>query len=434
MELRVVPGGMLSGNCFLPGDKSISHRAALIASLAEGNTDIKNYLWGADCIQTLQCLQRLGVVVERRDGLIRIEGRGLGGFSEPAEILDAGNSGTTLRLLLGLLAGQDLFAVLTGDQSLRHRPMGRVINPLTMMGAQIWGRSENRCAPLAIRGISRLRSIEYRLPVPSAQVKSAILLAGLNASGTTTIIQPLPNRDHTERMLQVFGAPLRIKGNVIQLEGKKALQGQNVQVPGDISAAAFLIVAATLVKGSEILIRGVGINPTRTGILDALAMMGASIEMHDRRSWNEEPVADLLVRSANLKGIIIKGALIPRVLDEIPVLAVAAAAAQGETIISDAGELRVKETDRLQAITAELRKMKAVIKEMPDGLRIRGGQLEGARVNSWGDHRIAMALAVAGLIARGETVVEDARCVDISFPAFSDSLCGLGAVIDVADL
>lgn len=431
MKLRVTcDGKVLSGTCSMPGDKSISHRAALLASIAEGTTDIYNYLWGADCLQTLQCLKRLGVVVEKRDGFIRIIGRGLDGFQEPEEILDAGNSGTTIRLLLGLLAGQDLFAVLTGDKSLCQRPMDRVINPLSMMGAQIQGRFGNRYAPLAIRGTCEVRPIEYTLPVPSAQVKSALLLAGLNASGTTTIIQPLPSRDHTERMLQVFGARLKVKGNVIQLAGKKTLKGQVIKVPGDISAAAFLIVAATLVRDSEIMIQSVGVNPTRAGILDVLKMMGADIQIQDMRLWNKEPVADLLVKSADLEGTVIEGELLPRVLDEIPVLAVAAAAARGETVISDADELRVKETDRLQAIATELRKMKVVIKEKPDGLRIRGGQLQGARVNSWGDHRIAMALAVAGLIARGETIVEDASCLNISFPAFSDIFRKLGAGID----
>lgn len=432
MKLRVSCDGKgLFGTCSVPGDKSISHRAALIASLAEGTTQVFNYSWGADCLQTLQCLERLGVAIEKTDRCIRISGRGLDGLQEPGEVLDAGNSGTTMRLLLGLITGQDLFAVLTGDKSLCQRPMGRVITPLAMMGAQIWGRSGNKYAPLAIKGVRQVRPIEYRLPVPSAQVKSALLLAGLKASGTTTIIQPIPSRDHTEKMLQVFGASLRAAGNVIHLEGNKKLRGCSVQVPGDISAAAFLIVAATLVKGSEILIRSVGINPTRTGILDVLEMMGAEIEIQDVRSWNNEPVADLLVRSAELKGTVIKGELLPRVLDEIPVLAVAAAAAHGETVIGDAGELRVKETDRLQAITTELQKMKVVIKEKPDGLRIRGGQLQGAQVSSWGDHRIAMALAVAGLIAKGETLVDDAGCVDVSFPTFSDLFRGLGALIDV---
>jgi 3-phosphoshikimate 1-carboxyvinyltransferase len=430
MKLLVSPGEKLSGICTMPGDKSVSHRAALIASIAEGVTEINNYSTGSDCRQTLQCLKKLGVVIEKGDGFIRIIGRGLDGIQEPAEILDAGNSGTTMRLLLGLLTGQDLFAVLTGDQSLCRRPMGRVSIPLAMMGAQIQGRSGNY-APLAIRGLSEVRPIEYRLPVPSAQVKSAILLAGLKASGTTTIIQPIPSRDHTERMLQVFGVPLRIKGNMIHLEGKKELQGQILQVPGDISAAAFLMIAITLVKDSEVLIRNIGINPTRTGVIDVLKKMGADIELRDVCSWNNEPVADLLVRSADLKGTVIEGEMLPRVLDEIPVLAVAATAAQGETIISDAGELRVKETDRLQAITAELRKMKAEIKEKPDGLLIRGGQLKGAQVNSWGDHRIAMALAVAGLIAKGETIIEDAGCIDISFPNFTEKLNRLGASIDV---
>lgn len=424
-------GKRLSGDCSVPGDKSISHRAAIIASMAEGTTDIHNYLWGADCIQTLHCLKRLGVEIEKRNRLIRISGRGADGFQEPAESLDAGNSGTTMRLLLGALAGQDHFAVLTGDRSLRRRPMDRVIAPLSMMGAQIRGRCENRYAPLAIRGTGALQPIEYRLPVPSAQVKSAVLLAGLRAAGTTTVIQPLASRDHTERMLKYFGAPLSSEGNVITLEGGKRLRGQAVQIPGDISAAAFLIVAAALLKGSEVLIRDVGVNPTRTGILDALQAMGAKIEIQAPRSWNNEPVADLLVRSAQMKGTVIKGELLPRVVDEIPVLAVAAATAQGETTISDAGELRVKESDRLEAITSELRKMKAVIMEKPDGLWIRGGRLQGARVRSWGDHRIAMALAIAGLAAEGETVVEDAGCLDVSFPDFAELLRGLGAAIAV---
>ncbi|MGB4505413.1 MAG: 3-phosphoshikimate 1-carboxyvinyltransferase [Syntrophaceticus sp.] len=427
MKLLISPGQGLSGRCSVPGDKSISHRAALIASIAEGETQVFNYSMGADCLHTLQCLERLGVVIEKTDRCIRITGRGLDGLKEPRDILNTGNSGTTMRLLLGLLTGQDFFAVLTGDESLCQRPMGRVITPLAMMGAQIWGRSENRYAPLAIRGTSEVRPIEYRLPVPSAQVKSALLLAGLKAPGTTTIIQPLPSRDHTERMLQVFGASLRMMGNVIHLEGNKRLKGQVVQVPGDISAAAFLIVAATLIKDSEILIQNVGINPTRTGILDVLEMMGAEIEIQNLRSWNNEPVADLLVRSAELRGTVIEGELLPRVLDEIPVLAVAAAAAQGETEINDAGELRVKETDRLRAITTELQKMKVEIKEKPEGLWIRGGQLQGARVSSWGDHRIAMALAIAGLAARGETLVDDAECLDISFPTFSELFRGLGA-------
>ena len=430
MKLRVLPGGKLSGTCSVPGDKSISHRAAMIASIAEGATEIYNYSTGADCRQTLQCLEKLGVEIEETKQRLRIVGRGLAGLQEPEQILDAGNSGTTMRLLLGLLAGQDLFAVLTGDQSLCQRPMGRVITPLAMMGAQIRGRSGDY-APLAIRGFSEVRPIEYRLPVASAQVKSAILLAGLQASGTTSIIQPLPSRDHTERMLQVFGAPLRVDGNVISLQGKKKLGGQIIRVPGDISAAAYLIVAAAIVPGSSIFIRDVGINLTRTGILDVLEIMGAEIELENMCLWNKEPMADLLVRSADLKGTVIAGELLPLVLDEIPVLAVAATAAQGETIISDASELRVKETDRLQAITSELRKMNAEIKEKPDGLIIRGGPLEGARVNSWGDHRIAMALAVAGLIAKGETIIEDAGCIDISFPDFTKQLNLLGTLIDV---
>ncbi len=430
MQLCVSPGKGLTGTCRVPGDKSISHRAALIGALAEGITEIHNFLWGSDCLQTLQCLNALGVEIEQKDGCILVKGRGLEGFQEPSDILNAGNSGTTMRLLLGVLASQGIFTVLTGDDSLRQRPMGRVITPLMMMGAQISGRSGNKLAPLAVQGNPCLQPIEYRLPIPSAQVKSAVLLAGLNASGVTTVIQPLQSRDHTERMLKVFGASLTVDGDLIRLEGKMPLQGQTVRVPGDISAAAYLIVAATLVPGSEILIRDVGVNPTRTGILDVLEMMGASIQVQNKCSWNGEPVADLLVRSARLRGAVIKGKMLPRVLDEIPVLAVAAAAAQGETEISDAGELRVKETDRLRAIASELCKMGVLIKEKQDGLWIGGGQILGAQVNSWGDHRIAMALAVAGFCAMDETLIDDAGCLEISFPSFPYLFRELGAFIE----
>ncbi|MFY9141209.1 MAG: 3-phosphoshikimate 1-carboxyvinyltransferase [Thermacetogeniaceae bacterium] len=429
MILSVTPDKKLNGSCCVPGDKSISHRAALIGSMAEGKTVIHNFSKGADCYRTLQCLKALGVEIQQEDGKICIFGRGLNGFCEPDDLLDAGNSGTTMRLLLGLLAGQDFFSVITGDPSLRRRPMGRVIDPLVKMGAEISARCDNTLPPICIRGTNTVHPIEYILPIPSAQVKSAILLAGMNAKGQTTVIQRLPSRDHTERMLQYFGAALTIKDNVICLQGKRPIKGQQLQIPGDISSAAFIMAAAVLVPGSEVLIRDVGINPTRTGILDVLKMMGAQIDVLEQRSWNGEPVADLLIRSSKLKGTEIKNPLLPRVLDEIPVLAVAAAAAEGETVISDAAELRVKETDRLKAVASELCKMNVEIKEKADGLIIRGGKLRAARVNSWGDHRMAMALAVAGLIADGETIVEDAGCIDISFPAFLDVMKALGAAI-----
>ncbi|NPV28614.1 MAG: 3-phosphoshikimate 1-carboxyvinyltransferase [Firmicutes bacterium] len=433
MELRVIPGEKISGSCTVPGDKSISHRAALIGALAEGTTTIKNFQRGADCLSTLRCLRALGVKVEEEEGVVRVTGKGLNGLEEPEVVLDAGNSGTTMRLLLGVLAGQDLFAVITGDESLRRRPMGRVVQPLQKMGAQIWGRAGGSRAPLAIKGFPRLAPLAYRLPVASAQVKSAILLAGLNAEGTTTVIQPALSRDHTERMLRAFGASLEVRNLTVQIQGKKTrLQGREIDVPGDLSSAAFLLVAASILPESELFIRNVGINPTRAGILEALERMGAKIFVANERVQGGEPVADLQVQFSPLKGVEIKGDLIPRVIDEIPILAVAAAAAEGVTEISDAAELRVKETDRLRAITTELQKMGVDIQEKPDGLLIRGGRaLRGASVSSWGDHRIAMALAVAGLIGTGPTTVRDVQCIDVSFPGFAALLASLGARLNL---
>jgi 3-phosphoshikimate 1-carboxyvinyltransferase len=431
MNLRVLPCRGLTGTCKVPGDKSISHRAAIIGALAEGTTEIDNYLFGADCLSTLRCLESLGVQVTCTENGVRVKGCGLKGLKEPEDILDAGNSGTTMRLLLGALSGQDFFAVLTGDRSLRGRPMGRVVKPLVMMGAEIHGRAGDTRAPLAVKGCSSLKPIAYNLPVASAQVKSAILLAGLNAPGTTCVIQPQKSRDHTERMLKSFGALIEVDGLAVRLQGGQPLQGRRIRVPGDISAAAFVIVAASILPDCEVVIEDVGINPTRIGILEVMERMGAQIEVTNRRDWNGEPVADLRVRSHGLCGTIIEGALLPRVIDEIPVLAVAAAAAEGKTEIRNAEELRFKETDRLQAIARELGKMGACLEERPDGLVIEGkGALKGARVHSWGDHRIAMALAVAGLLAGGETTIEDCDCVDVSFPGFAALLRSLGAVVE----
>ncbi len=433
LSIGALPGSRLEGVCRVPGDKSISHRAALLGALAEGTTVIENFLFGADCLSTLRCLKALNVVIERDDALIRITGKGSCGLKEPVEVLDAGNSGTTMRLLLGILAGQDYFAVITGDESLTKRPMGRVVKPLMQMGAQIWGRESGVKAPLAVKGSSRLSPLIYQLPVPSAQVKSALLLAGLFAEGTTTIIQPTPCRDHTELMLQTFGASVKVDSNFsVSISGGDLLRGQEVKVPGDISAAAFLIVAATLLPGSDILIEDVGINPTRTGILDALREMEADISLLNERNWGGEPVADLRVRSASLRGIEIGGGLIPRLIDEIPVLAVAATAAQGVTVVRDAAELRVKETDRIKAIVCELQKLGAELNALPDGLEVRGGKpLRGAAVSSWDDHRLAMSLVVAGLTAGNSvTVVENTECIDVSFPGYADLLSSLGARVD----
>ncbi|HHW41945.1 MAG TPA: 3-phosphoshikimate 1-carboxyvinyltransferase [Syntrophomonadaceae bacterium] len=431
MKLRIFPGHGLAGVCKVPGDKSISHRAALLGAIAHGSTDIVNFLQGADCRSTLGCLKALGVKIKESTEAVRVVGKGLGGLTEPLTVLDAGNSGTTIRLLLGILAGHDFFTVITGDDSLRRRPMARVIKPLKEMGAQIWGRANDSKAPLAVKGTSELTSITYTLPVASAQVKSAILLAGLYAQGTTQVTQPVPCRDHTERMLQAFGADVEVDGMTVRIKGGKDLHAQKVMVPGDISAASFLLVAGSVVPGSDILIRDVGINPTRTGILEVLDMMGAKIDVYNERTWNGEPVADLHVQPAGLKGIRIGGELIPRVIDEIPVIAVAASVAEGTTEISDAAELRVKETDRLKAITCELQKMGVAIEEKPDGLVIRGtGRIEKATVDSWGDHRMAMALAIAGLVASGETIINDTACIDVSFPDFQETLRGLGANLE----
>lgn len=438
MIIRVAPGARLSGECRVPGDKSISHRAALIGAIAEGTTMIENFLSGADCLSTLRCLRSMRVNIEQDGNLVRISGCGLHGLKEPEDVLDAGNSGTTIRLLLGILAGQDFFSTITGDDSLKKRPMGRVVKPLLQMGAQIWGRESGLKAPLAVMGNGQLAPLEYQLPVPSAQVKSALLLAGLYARGQTVVHQPVACRDHTERMLQAFGAVLQIdpENAAIHIAEGGSLHGQQVQVPGDISAAAFLMVAATVLPGSDILIRDVGINPTRTGVLDVLRQMGADYAVLNERCWCGEPVADLRIRSAHLRGVTIDGSLVPRLIDEIPIIAVAAAAAEGVTVIRDASELRVKETDRIEAIVCELTKLGADLIGLPDGLSIQGGKpLKGTIVNSWDDHRLAMSLTVAGLaVATGDTETSDAGCVAVSFPGFTELFSSLGADIEQSEV
>jgi 3-phosphoshikimate 1-carboxyvinyltransferase len=353
---------------------------------------------------------------------LRIEGKGLRGLSEPSSVLDLGNSGTAMRLLTGVLAGQGFFSVLTGDESLRRRPMLRVVAPLRQMGAEINGCDGGNRAPLAVCG-RRLKGIAYALPVASAQVKSALLLAGLLADGRTVLTEPLPSRDHTERIFRGMGIPLAIKGSELSLDPPPEFSGREIEVPGDFSSAAFFIVAATIVKNSELTIRNVGVNPTRTGLLDLLSEMGAEIRLENRRESNHEPVADLVVRSRPLRGIRVQPESVPKTIDEFPVLCVAAAVADGETVIRGAEELRVKESDRIRTITRELSKMGADLEERPDGLLIRGGRkLSGARCAGHGDHRIAMALAVAGLAADGETTVEGAEWVDTSFPGFQSLL------------
>jgi 3-phosphoshikimate 1-carboxyvinyltransferase len=436
VNLRITPVRRLAGEIEVPGDKSISHRAALFGALAEGRTEITGYLEGEDCLNTIAAIRALGVEVTRKgEGRYLVDGAGLTGLTEPDNVIDCGNSGTGARLLLGVLAGQPFTTVLTGDDSLRGRPMGRVAEPLTRMGAQVAGRDGGRRLPLAITGRRPLTALDYRSPVASAQVKTALLLAGLWADGPVTVEEPAQSRDHTERMLAGFGARLDAAPGRVTITPGTRLIGQPIAVPGDISSAAFFLVAGAVVPEADVTIRHVGVNPTRTGVLDVLAAMGAQLRRQAATVGGGEPASDLLVASGPLSGTEIAGALIPRLIDEIPVLAVAACVASGTTRVRDAAELRVKESDRIAAVATELGKMGARIRETPDGLEIQGGaRLTGARVRSAGDHRMAMALAVAGLIAEGPTVIEDAECIATSFPGFADLLNRLagGAPVAVA--
>lgn len=428
MRVIVRPAPRLVGTVQVPGDKSVSHRAGLLGALATGPTEIAGFLESLDCLNTLRALGALGVEVTRKGpGEYRIGGAGLAGLQEPDNVLDCGNSGTSARLLLGVLAGQPFWSVLTGDDSLRRRPMGRVAEPLRQMGATVAGRSEGSRLPLAIRGARPLKGLRYRSPVPSAQVKSAILLAGLFAHGEVSVEEAAPSRDHTERMLRGFGCRVGVDGRSVTLTPGGELRGHSIQVPGDISSAAFFLVAGAIVPGSSLTISGVGVNPTRTGLLDALWEMGAEVWVTEQRE-GEEPSATLTAQTSRLRGTRVGGALIPRLIDELPVLAVAAAAAEGVTEVSDAAELRVKESDRIATLAAELTKLGARVEERPDGFRIQGGTpLRGAVVRSWGDHRMAMALIVAGLVAEGQTVVEDTQCIATSYPEFLATLNGLCA-------
>ena len=419
----VAPASRLRGEVRVPGDKSISHRALIFNAIAEGEAIVANLGPGADCVSTLRCLRALGVKIETGDdGSIRLTGAGLQGLSEPDDLLDAGNSGTTMRLMAGLLAGQRFFSVLTGDASLRRRPMKRVVEPLRQMGGQIWGREGDGLPPLAIRGTA-LSGIDYRLPVASAQLKSAILLAGLHSRGTTVVREPSASRDHTERMLRAQGADVRVDGLTITLNPGRPLKALSMEIPGDISSAAFWLVAAAIHPDAEIVVRDVGMNPGRTGVLEALEAMGARIQVIPRGERAGEPIADLVAVSSKLRGIEVKGDLVPRLIDEIPVLAVAAVFAEGQTVFADASELRVKETDRIAALAIELTRMGAQVTEQADGLVVGGtGRLGGAVCQSHGDHRMAMALAVAGLVAEAEVTVEGSGAADVSYPAFWSEL------------
>ncbi|MGH7998709.1 MAG: 3-phosphoshikimate 1-carboxyvinyltransferase [Brasilonema sp.] len=421
----------LQGCIRVPGDKSISHRALMLGAIAEGETKIEGLLLGEDPCSTASCFQAMGAEIsELNMELVRVKGIGLGNLQEPIDVLNAGNSGTTIRLMLGLLASHaGRFFTVTGDSSLRSRPMSRVVKPLQEMGADIWGRKGNTLAPLAVQGKS-LKPIHYNSPIASAQVKSCILLAGLTTEGKTIVTEPSLSRDHSERMLRAFGADLVTdpETNSVTITGPTQLYGQTVIVPGDISSAAFWLVAGAIVPDSELVIENVGVNPTRTGILEALAMMGADIQQENQREVAGEPVADLRVRSSHLKSCTMSGDLIPRLIDEIPILAVAAIFAEGTTIIRDAAELRVKESDRIAVTAQQLNKMGAQVSELPDGMEITGGTpLVGTDVDSHTDHRIAMSLAIASLVASGQTTIHRAEAAAVSYPTFVTTLqqvCG----------
>ncbi len=419
MKLIVRKKAAPKGEIKISGDKSITHRAFVIASLAQGRSIIRGYSHCADCMASLNVMRKLGVNLEQQPSAIYVEGKGPAGFSEADDVLDCGNSGTTMRLCAGVLSGQKFLSVLTGDGSLRKRPMDRIVKPLSMMGAQIHARGDGKFAPLCIIG-GPLKSVEYTLPIASAQVKSAILLAGLYAEGETVVREPYPTRNHTELMLNHFGAKVTKDNDRIILKNKSRLEAREITIPGDISSAAYFIALGSIVPHSDLILKGIGINPTRTGILEVLTAMGAKIIFSDSRIVSNESIADLVVKSARLKGTVISGELIPKLIDEIPIMAVIATQAEGVTEIKDASELRVKETDRIEAIVNELKKMGAEIVEREDGLTVKGPtRLQGASCASFGDHRIAMALTIAGLIADGETTIDDAECIDVSFPEFT---------------
>lgn len=412
----------IKGNLEVPGDKSISHRAVIFGSLSRGKTIVQNFLEGEDCLSTVEAFRKMGVPIKRDGTTLHIEGKGVSGLQEPLEPLYLGNSGTTSRLLLGILAGQPFHACLTGDESLTRRPMDRVSNPLREMGADIDGREQGKYFPISIRG-GHLNPITYTLPVHSAQVKSAILLAGLFADGTTTVVEPVPTRDHTERMLPAFGGQILRKGKHISIRGGQTLEGTDFKVPGDLSSAAFFITAAALVTDSELTIEHVGLNPTRTGIIDILKQMGASIETEMTDKIGDEPVGTVKVRGSRLKGITISGEVIPRVIDEIPLIALAASRAEGVTVIKDARELRYKETDRIKAVVDVLGRLGANIKELDDGMVIEGPvALKGGQVSSYHDHRIGMMAAIASFISKDSITIEHASCINISYPLFFEHL------------
>ena len=433
MDFRVSPGGQIVGACRVPGDKSISHRAVMLAALAEGESRFDGFLAGADTLATAAAFRAMGVSIDGpHDGEVTVQGVGLHGLRAPAGSLDMGNAGTGMRLLAGLLAGQRFGVTLIGDESLSRRPMGRVIAPLRQMGADI-AAAQGDTPPLVLRPAMQLSGIDYPLPMASAQVKSCLLLAGLYAQGRTCVTEPAPTRDHTERMLAAFCRPVQRDGARVCIDGGDTpLRATSFSIPGDISSAAFPLVAALIARQGEALIENVGINPTRTGILDILRAMGGDIELLNRRDAGAEPVADIRVRAGSLRGIAVPAELVPLAIDEFPAIAVAAACAQGETLITGARELRVKESDRIAAIAAGLTALGIAVEALPDGLRIQGGQFRGGVVESHGDHRIAMAFSLAGLCADGPVQIRDCVNVGTSFPGYVGLMRGLGLGIEVS--
>jgi 3-phosphoshikimate 1-carboxyvinyltransferase len=415
----------LVGELDIPGDKSISHRSVIFGAISKGRTTIKNFLTGEDCLSTISCFQKLGVKIEEENGVILIDGKGWDGLIEPCQVLDVGNSGTTIRLMLGLLSARPFHSTFCGDDSIGKRPMKRVTGPLKQMGAYIDGRHNGDYVPISLRG-GRLKPISYSLPVASAQVKSSLLLAALQTEGTTKLIEPAATRDHTERMIKKFGGQIKVEELTITITGPQSLEGTDIIVPGDISSAAFFLVAAAIVPNANVRLKHVGLNPTRTGILEVLKNMGAKIEIFPNETDVFEPVGDIVIETSSLKGTIIEGQLIPRLIDEIPVIALLATQAEGKTIIKDAHELKVKETNRIDTVVGELKKLGADIVATEDGMVISGPtKLQGGGVSSHGDHRIGMMLAIAALICEEKVVLDNSEAISVSYPHFFRDLQNL---------
>lgn len=432
MRFLVTPSKVRDASVTVPGDKSVSHRALMLGSIAEGRTEVSGFLAGEDCLATLAAMRAMGVDIQQASATeMSIEGVGLHGLRGADADLDLGNSGTAMRLMTGLLSGQGFDSVLIGDESLSGRPMGRIIKPLSSMGAKIESRDGK--PPLIIRGQDKLQAIDYELPMASAQVKSAVLLAGLYADGTTRVTEPAVTRDHTERMLGSMGVSVVTNSGTIAITGGQHLRGCVVSVPADLSSAAFVMLAALLAENADIQIKNVGVNPTRTGVINILQSMGADITLENPQLLGEEPVADIRVRSSKLRGGIVDPALVSLAIDEFPILFVAAAAALGKTVFSGIGELRVKESDRISAMADGMRILGISVDETPDGATVHGGRFSGGIVQSCGDHRVAMSLALAGTIASDEVIVDDVAAVDTSFPGFRDVMAAFGAEISVSD-